>query len=90
MSSRKLTGGPEMDYPHIVKTSDSCGGQPHIQGTDMTVYRIMDKIARGRMTAQEVLIDHPHLTLAQIYAAMAYYCDNRTEVEASARKAAIS
>lgn len=72
-----------MDYPHIVKTPDTCGGLPRIQGTRITVNLIVTEIVRARRTPEEVLMNHSHLTLAQIHAALAYYFDNRTEVDAS-------
>src|SRR5437867_3900264 len=75
-----------MDYPHIVCTPDTCAGQPRIDGTRITVNLVAEKVVHLRLTPEEVLIDHPHLTLAQIHAALAYYFDHRTEVEASMRE----
>lgn len=33
------------------------------------------------MTPDEVLAAHPHLTLAQVHAALAYFYDHRQEIE---------
>ncbi len=33
------------------------------------------------MTAEEIALDYPHLTLAQVHAALAYYHVNRDEIE---------
>jgi uncharacterized protein (DUF433 family) len=76
-----------MDYPHIVQTPEVCSGLPRIEGTRITVNVIVREVVRLRRTAEEVLMAHPHLTLAQIYAALAYYFDNRDQVEASLREA---
>jgi uncharacterized protein (DUF433 family) len=75
-----------MDYPHIVKTPGTCGGLPRIEGTRITVNLIVREVVRLRWTPEEVLMAHPHLTLAQIYAALAYYFDHREEVNASLRE----
>ena len=72
-----------MDYPHIVKAPDTCAGLPRIEGTRITVNLIVTEVVRARKTPEEVLINHPHLTLAQIHAALAYYFDNRAEVDAA-------
>jgi hypothetical protein len=41
---------------------------------------------RGRLSAEEVLMRHKHLTLAQIHAALAFYFDNKEEVDASLKE----
>ena len=37
------------------------------------------------MTPDEVIAAHPHLTLAQVHAALAYFYDHRDEVERAMR-----
>src|SRR5689334_7047235 len=76
-----------MNYPHIVQTSDVCSGLSRIEGTRITVNVIVREVVRLRRTPEEVLIAHPHLTLAQIHSALAYYFDNRQQVESSLREA---
>jgi len=34
------------------------------------------------MTQEEIALEYPHLTLAQVHAALAYYHANREEIEA--------
>jgi len=72
-----------MNYPHIVKTPETCSGLPRIEGTRITVNVVAREVVRLRWTPEEVLMAHPHLTLAQIHAALAYYFDHVQEVEAS-------
>jgi uncharacterized protein (DUF433 family) len=74
-----------LDYPHIVKTPDTCAGAARIDGTRITVKLIVAKVVRHRMLPEEVLMDHPHLTMAQIHSALAYYFDNKAEVDAAMR-----
>jgi uncharacterized protein (DUF433 family) len=76
-----------MEYPHIVKTPETCAGVPQIEGTRITVNLIVAEIVRAQKTPEEVLLNHSHLSLAQIHAALAYFCDNRAEVDASLRQA---
>src|SRR5262245_11235198 len=76
-----------MNYPHIVRTPDVCSGLPRIEGTRITVNVVARDVVRLRRTPEEVLMAHPHLTLAQIHSALAYYFDNRDEVDKSLREA---
>jgi uncharacterized protein (DUF433 family) len=76
-----------MDYPHIVITPDTCNGVPRIEGTRITVNLIVREVVRARRSPEEVLIGHPHLSLAQIYAALAYYFENRAAVDVSLQQA---
>jgi uncharacterized protein (DUF433 family) len=76
-----------MEYPHIIRTPETCGGLPRIEGTRITVNLIVREVVRLRQTPEEVLIAHPHLTLAQIHAALAYYFDHREQIDVSLREA---
>ena len=57
------------------------GGRPKIAGTGLTVSRIAGWYKMG-MTPEEIALEYPHLTLAQVHAALAYYHANRDGVEA--------
>jgi uncharacterized protein (DUF433 family) len=72
-----------MNHPEIVKTPETCAGLPRIDGTRITVNMIVRHAVRACQAPEEILKSHPHLTLAQIYAALAYYFDNRGEVDTS-------
>jgi uncharacterized protein (DUF433 family) len=56
------------------------GGRPIIAGTGMTVRRIVGWYQLG-YNPEEIEREIPHLTLAQIYAALAYYHANRKEID---------
>jgi uncharacterized protein (DUF433 family) len=56
------------------------GGRPKIAGTGLTVNRIAGWYKLG-MTPEEIALEYPHLTLAQVHAALAYYHANREEIE---------
>ena len=65
----------------IVRTPEIRGGRPRIAGTGVTVRRIVGWYKLG-LSPEEMASKIPHLTLAQVYAALAYYHANREEIEA--------
>ena len=65
----------------IVRTPGTCGGLPRIAGTRMSVRSIAIDY-KAAMTPEKIAEEFPHLTLAQIYAGLAYYHANKDEVEA--------
>lgn len=65
----------------IVRTSEIRGGRPRIAGTGVTVRRIVGWYKLG-LSPEEIADRIGHLSLAQVYAALAYYHANREEIEA--------
>ncbi|MEG4319790.1 MULTISPECIES: DUF433 domain-containing protein [unclassified Microcoleus] len=65
----------------IVSTPGTCGGRPRIAGTRMSVQSIAIDYKAG-MTPEKIAEEFPHLTLAQIYAALAYYYANQDQIDA--------
>ena len=59
-----------------------CGGRPRIAGTGVSVRTIVGYYDSGE-TPAEIAKQIPHLTLAQVHAALAYYYANRDEVDAA-------
>jgi uncharacterized protein (DUF433 family) len=57
-----------------------CGGRLRIDGTRVTVLQIVTLYKRGE-TPEEISLNFPHVTLAQVHAALAYYHANQAEVE---------
>jgi uncharacterized protein (DUF433 family) len=57
------------------------GGRPKIAGTGLSVSRIAGWYRMG-MTPEEIALEYPHLSLAQVHGALAYYHANRDEIEA--------
>jgi uncharacterized protein (DUF433 family) len=64
----------------IVRTPNICGGRPRIAGTCITVLNITCWYKMG-LSPEEIIADRPHIPLAGMYAALAYYHANREEVE---------
>ncbi len=66
----------------LVKDPDICGGLLRIDGTRMTVNQIVMWYKQG-YSPEEIADQYPHLTLSQVYTALAYYHANKEEVEES-------
>ena len=58
-----------------------------VAGTDIKVSQIAAEIEHHKMTPDEIVEAHPHLTLAQVHAALAYYYDHQDEIRADWREA---
>ena len=65
----------------ITRTPGIKGGTPHIAGTGVTVRTIVRWYQLG-LSREDIAADYPHLELAQVYAALAYYHANRTQMDA--------
>jgi uncharacterized protein (DUF433 family) len=64
----------------IVRSPKIRDGRPHIAGTGITVHRIAGwyKLGYG---PEEIAEQIDHLSLAQVYTALAYYHANREEID---------
>jgi uncharacterized protein (DUF433 family) len=70
-----------MEATHIIKTPGICGGKARINGHRI---RVMDIVVWHEMrnySAEELIAMFPGITLADVYAALTYYFDNRQEIE---------
>ena len=57
-------------------------GRAWIAGANTKVIEVaMDKYAYG-WSAEEIRLQHPHLSMAQIHAALSYYYDHQATMEA--------
>lgn len=65
----------------IIQTPGIHGGRPRIAGTGVTVRRIVGWYKLG-LSPEEITERVEHLSLAQIYAALAYYHANKEAIEA--------
>ena len=72
-----------VSYPHIAM---SPAGVPFVEGTRTKVLEIaLDRLAH-HWDAEDIQRQHPHLTLGQIYAALAYYHDHQEAFDAEIRE----
>jgi len=65
---------------HIEITPGTAGGRPRIAGHRITVQNIAIWHERMGQSADEIATDYD-LTLADVYAALAYYFDHREEID---------
>ena len=63
-----------MAHERIVSDPAIMAGKPVVRGTRITVESILRKLGAG-MTAEEIIVDHPHLTIEDIRAAQAFAAD---------------
>lgn len=69
-------------YAHIVHTPGTMGGEARIEGHRIRVRDIVAARDFEALTPEEIVATvYPHLTLAQVYSALAYYEDHRSEIE---------
>ncbi|MEH2023442.1 DUF433 domain-containing protein [Nostoc sp.] len=64
----------------IVRTPQVAGGRPCIAGTRMTVQNLVMDSQAG-LSPQDIVTEYPHLSLAQVYAALAYYYANQEAMD---------
>lgn len=89
MSTATPAATTQTGYAHIVKTPGTMGGEPRLDGHRI---RVRDIVAmrdfHGHTPEQILEIDYPHLSLGQVYSALAYYEDHREEIEEYQRREA--
>jgi uncharacterized protein (DUF433 family) len=68
----------------IVRTPGTLGGRPRIDGTRIGVDTIAIRVFRHGIAPEILASDEywPYVSLAQIYAALAYYHANKSEIDA--------
>ncbi|MDP6504360.1 MAG: DUF433 domain-containing protein [Planctomycetota bacterium] len=65
---------------HIESNPKVCGGKPCIAGTRIRVQDIYIWHEHQGLCPDEIVSKFPHLTLADVHSALAYYWDNRDEI----------
>ena len=70
----------ETRYEHVVLDENQ---QPILADTSMKVKELVAERLAWGWSAEELLINHPELTLGKIYSALAYYADHQDEIDAA-------
>jgi uncharacterized protein (DUF433 family) len=68
------------DKTHIVSTPDVLGGKPRIAGTRIRVQDIYQWHELQGKSPDEIVSSFPQLTMADVYAALAYFWDHREQI----------
>jgi uncharacterized protein (DUF433 family) len=66
---------------HIDATPGICGGRPRIAGHRIRVMDIVVLHEKLGQSPDEIVATYPTLTLADVYAALAYYFDHPQEIQ---------
>src|SRR6266404_3217490 len=82
----KATSEPRPDRVRIVSTPGTCGGRPRIDGHRITVADVAIWRERMGMDPDEIVSAYPSITLSDVHAALAYYYENREQMDASIRE----
>src|SRR5271157_1163290 len=70
---------------HIEITPGVCSGRPRVAGTRIRVENVVRWTERG-MLPDEIVASYPQLTPADVHASLAFYFDNRDEIEKQMRE----
>ncbi len=65
---------------HIEITPGVCGGKPRIAGHRIRVQDVVVWHEQMGMSVDEIVSRYPSITLADVYAALAYYHDNFAKI----------
>jgi uncharacterized protein (DUF433 family) len=67
--------------------TDQSIGKPCIAGTGIRAWDIYVLHERQGRTPDEIVAAYPHITLADVHAALAYYWDNKDEIDGQMKEA---
>lgn len=70
-------------YEHIVLDER---GTAWIEGANTKLVELVAAAQAHGWSAEELAYQHPHLTLGEVYSALAYYWDHREEIEQELRR----
>src|SRR3954447_3746129 len=66
---------------YVSSTPGVCGGKPCIAGTRIRVQDVYVWHELQGLSADEIVSRFQHITMADVYAALSYYWDNRDEIQ---------
>jgi uncharacterized protein (DUF433 family) len=82
---KKVLMSKEVTHSHITTNRRICGGSPIIRGTRTSIANIAGYYLMG-LTPEETQRELPHLSLAQIFDALAFYLDHRETINRELQK----
>jgi uncharacterized protein (DUF433 family) len=80
-SQAAMPAVPPPDRLRIVSTPGVRGGKPRIDGHRITVADVAVWHERMGMSPDEIVYNYPSITLSDVYAALAYYFENRERID---------
>ena len=82
---RKALSSKGIDHLHIIMKKGVYGGRPIIKGTRTSVANIAGYYLMG-LTPEEIQRELPHLSLAQVFDALAFYLDHKETIDQEVEK----
>lgn len=76
---------PILEKRHIEATPGVCGGRARVAGHRIRVQDIVLWTEQAQ-SPDQIVADFPQLSLADVYAALAYYHDHREEIDREIRE----
>ena len=76
MNAMSATATASAPPSHI----DDSVPRPVVRGTDIKVAQIASEYEHHGMTPDEIVEAHPHITLADVHAALTYFYDHRSAI----------
>lgn len=67
------------EHPYIVKDDEILSGEPIVVGTRTPVRAIVENWRMG-LPPEEIPLRLPHLTMAQVFDALSYFSDHKSEI----------
>jgi len=71
------------DYKFILTDENEI---PFIEGTSMKVVELVTSIQAYGWSPEELHFQYPHLSMSQIYSALAYYWEHKQEIDADVQR----
>ena len=78
-----MTTTLKTDYKFILIDEDQV---PFIKGTSMKVVELVTSVHAYGWSPEELHFQYPHLTMSQIYSALAYYWEHKQEIDQDMRR----
>lgn len=69
-----------IESKHVETSPGICGGKPRIAGHRIRVQDVVIWHEAFGLSPDEIVSEHPEITLSDVYAALAYYHDHRKEI----------
>jgi uncharacterized protein (DUF433 family) len=82
---KKALSPKEIGHTHITMSKAIAGGTPIIKGTRVSVTIIAGFYLMG-LSPEEIQRELPHLSLAQVFDALAFYLDHREMIDRELEK----
>ena len=73
-----MTPATNTEYKHILLSDNKI---PFIEGTSMKVVELITSVQAYGWSPEELHLQDPHLSMSQIYSALAYYWEHKADID---------